>query len=62
MSQNKSSYNVDFQLNKNFLIGGWLFINNIFFYKTNYRFDYFREIFYKSLIKIIKVDKDLYLL
>ena len=33
-----------------------------FFYKTNHRFDYFREIFYKLFIKIIKVDKNSYLL
>ena len=27
----------------------------------NYRFNYLRKVFYKSFIKIIEVDKDLYL-
>ena len=31
MSQNRNLCNVDFQLNKNFLINEWLFVNNIFF-------------------------------
>ena len=35
--------------------------NNLLYYKFYYKFYYFREISYKSLIKIIKIDKDLYL-
>ena len=46
---------------KDLLIYWELIKYNLLYYKFYYEFNYFREVFNKSLIKIIKFDKDLYL-
>ena len=46
---------------KGLLIYRRLIKYNFLYYKFYYRFNYFREVSNKLLIKIIKFDKDLYL-